>query len=38
MKKRDFILIGAILVVILVAFLVVTLTKQDGSYVIVKVD
>ena len=38
MKKRDFILIGAILVVILVAFLVVNLTKQDGAYVVVKVD
>ena len=38
MKKRDFILIGAILAVILIAFAVVTLTKQDGAYVVVKVD
>ena len=38
MKKRDFILIGAILAVILVAFAVITLTKQDGAYVVVKVD
>ena len=38
MKKRDFILIGSILAVILIAFAVVTLTKKDGAYVVVKVD
>ena len=38
MKKRDFILIGAILAVILIAFAVITLTKQDGAYVVVKVN
>ena len=38
MKKRDFILIGAILAVILIAFAVITLTKQDGAYVVVKVE
>ena len=38
MKKRDFILIGAILAVILIALAVVALTKQDGAYVVVKVD
>ncbi len=38
MKKKDFILIGAILAVILIAFAVITLTKQDGAYVVVKVN
>ena len=38
MKKRDFILIGAILAVIIVAFAVVALTKQDGAHVVVKID
>jgi hypothetical protein len=38
MKKRDFILIGAILAVILIAFVIVTVTKQNGDYVVVKVD
>lgn len=38
MKKRDFILIGAILAVVLVMFAVMTLTKKEGAYVIVRVD
>ena len=38
MKKRDLILFGAILGVILVSFLVVTLMKEDGAYVVVRVD
>ena len=38
MKKRDFILIGAILAAVLVMFAVMTLTKKEGAYVIVRVD
>lgn len=38
MKKRDLILIGAIVTVIAIAFCIVTLTKKDGAYVVVKVD
>lgn len=38
MKKKDFILIGAIVVVIAIAILVLTLTKKDGDYVAVRVD
>ena len=38
MKKMDLILIGAIIAVIAIAFCVVTLTKKDGAYVVVKVD
>ena len=38
MKKRDFILIGAILVVILTVFAITQLTKTEGSYVVVKVN
>lgn len=38
MKKKDFILIGAIVAVIAIAILVLTLTKKDGDYVIVRVD
>jgi hypothetical protein len=38
MKKRDFILIGAILAVVLVMFAVMTLTKKEGAYVVVTVD
>ena len=38
MKKRDLILIGAILVVIVVMFAIVTLTKEDGAYVVARVD
>ena len=38
MKKRDFILIGAILAVILIAFGVISLIKKDGDHVIVRVD
>lgn len=38
MKKRDLILIGAILAVIIVLFAVITLTKKDGAYVVVRVD
>lgn len=38
MKKRDFILIGIILAVIIVLSTVITLTKKDGAYVIVRVN
>lgn len=38
MKKKDLILIGIILAMILIAFLVVSFVKQDGAYVIVRVD
>lgn len=38
MKKRDFILIGAILAVILIAFAVMFLVKKDGAYVVVRVN
>lgn len=38
MKKRDFILIGVILAVILAAFVIVNLVKKDGAYVIVRVN
>ena len=38
MKKKDFILLGIIVFVILVLSLVVSLTKQDGAYVVVRVN
>ena len=38
MKKRDFILIGAILAVILIVFGIMELVKQDGDRVVVRVD
>ena len=38
MKKKDFILIGAIVAVIAIAIAVLTLTKKDGDYVIVRVN
>ena len=38
MKKRDFILVGAILLVIIIAFAVTSLIKEDGAYVVVRVD
>ena len=38
MKSKDLILISIILAVILVAFLVITLLKKEGDYVIVRVD
>lgn len=38
MKKRDFILIGAIVAVIAIAIAVLSLTKKDGDYVIVRVN
>lgn len=38
MKKKDFILIGIIVLVILALYLVISLTKQDGAYVIVRVN
>ena len=38
MKKRDFILIGVILVIALLLFGVMELTKKDGAYVVVRVD
>lgn len=38
MKKKDFILIGTIVAVIAIAIAVLSLTKKDGDYVIVRVD
>ena len=38
MKKKDFILIGAIVAVIAIAILVMFLTKKDGDHVIVSVN
>ena len=38
MKKRDFILIGAILVIIAISIAVTSLLKKDGAYVIVRID
>ena len=38
MKKRDFILIGAILVIALIFWAVVEFAKEDGAYVLVTVD
>ena len=38
MKKRDLILIGAILAVIVITFAITTLTKEEGAYVVVRVD
>lgn len=38
MKKRDFVLIGVILAVALILFAVVELSKEEGAYVLVRVD
>ena len=38
MKKRDFILIGVILLIICALFLAINLTKKDGAYVVVRVN
>ena len=38
MKKRDFILIGVILAVALILFGIVELAKEEGAYVLVRVD
>ena len=38
MKKKDLILIGIILAVVLISFLVTSLVKKDGAYVIVRID
>jgi hypothetical protein len=38
MKKKDFILIGAIVAVIAIAIAVLSLTKKDGDYVIVRIN
>lgn len=38
MKKKDFILIGVIVAVIAIAITVLSLTKKDGDYVIVRVN
>ena len=38
MKKRDFILIGAIVAAIAIALVVLSLIKKDGDHVIVRVD
>ena len=38
MKKRDFILIGSILAVVLVIIAVMTLSKEEGAYVVVNIN
>lgn len=38
MKKRDLILIGAVLVIALVAFAIVQMLSEDGAYVSVRID
>lgn len=38
MKRKDFILIGAILAVVLMIFVVISFIKEDGDYVIVRVN
>jgi hypothetical protein len=38
MKKRDLILIGAILAIALVAFAIVQMISKDGAYVSVRID
>ena len=38
MKKNDYILIGVIVLVIAILFAVVELTKEEGAYVVVKID
>ena len=38
MKKKEFILIGAVVAVIAIALLILSLTQKDGDYVIVRVD
>jgi hypothetical protein len=38
MKKRDLILIGAILAIALVAFAIVQMLSEDGAYVSVRID
>ncbi len=38
MKKRDFILIGVIFAIIILLWSVVSLTKKEGAYVIVRVN
>ena len=38
MKKRDFILIGAVLAIAMLVLAIFTLTREEGTYVIVRVD
>ena len=38
MKKKDLILIVIVLAIILISFLVTSLVKKDGAYVIVRID
>ena len=38
MKKRDFILIVAILAIILIVFATVQLSKEEGAYVVVRIN
>ena len=38
MKRKDFILLGIIVFVILALYLVINLTKQDGAFVVVRID
>lgn len=38
MKKKDFILIGVLLLIILISYLAITFSKKDGDYVVVRVN
>ncbi len=38
MKKRDFILIGAILAIAILLLVIFTFTREDGAYVVVRID
>ena len=38
MKKNDFYLIGAILLIVILAFAILPMTKERGAYVIVRVN
>lgn len=38
MKKRDFILIGAILAIAILLLVIFTTTREEGAYVVVRID
>jgi hypothetical protein len=38
MKKKDFILIGVLLLIILISYLAISFFKKDGDYVVVRVN
>ena len=38
MKKKDLVLIGAILAVILIAICIISLSQKEGAYVVVRID